>query len=499
MGPSELSWQMNANSIAQIIMVLPTMLLLSRRAGLRTVIHLGCGFIFIQNALWWAAARSIGVVPGDRGTTFTNAALLVGAVLGGFGEMMLQSTPSQLSAYWFPPHARGLVTAIAAIGGYVGQCISYLFDLDVTSASTLASALFIDVVLALLVFLLTLLIVRERPPMPWYDHDSEERMATQRSFDRRENADAREGETLLAEASRSTRGYPGAYGAGGSAGGSGSGFAWKEGGSGRALEKGRGFGDATATSKNKLPKKQDDLDGSSPSKSVKAANAVVGRRKWMRLCDLSCILLVTASATCNGVYQAWLSMVPILLERWHVFQDEGEGYGYSAGTGDLVSACALASFVLGACVGGLLSDRVFARRLKWLMVVGCIGAAVSCIPIALIAPPVFADTLTLKIPSSHTEIAFGSFAVVVGFFVGLTTAPSLELLAEHTYPLAEGVSASAYSVAVAATSVVYTVLLPVASTSTMHALLCGALIASACMLLATNGQYLRSNAALLIV
>ena len=100
MGPSELSWQMNANSIAQIIMVLPTMLLLSRRAGLRTVIHLGCGFIFIQNALWWAAARSIGVVPGDRGTTFTNAALLVGAVLGGFGEMMLQSTPSQLSAYW---------------------------------------------------------------------------------------------------------------------------------------------------------------------------------------------------------------------------------------------------------------------------------------------------------------------------------------------------------------------------------------------------------------
>ena len=128
MGPSELSWQMNANSIAQIVMVLPTMWLLSRRAGargraggLRTVIHLGCGFIFIQNALWWAAARSIGVVPGDRGTTVTKAALLVGAVLGGFGEMMLQSahhrscrrTGSRRTRAALPPQSLQSVATLA--------------------------------------------------------------------------------------------------------------------------------------------------------------------------------------------------------------------------------------------------------------------------------------------------------------------------------------------------------------------------------------------------
>ena len=76
----------------------------------------------------------------------------------------------------------------------------------------------------------------------------------------------------------------------------------------------------------------------------------------------------------------------------------------------------------------------------------------------------------------------------------LTVAPVLELLAEHTHPVAEGVSAAAYSVAVAVVSILYTMLLPLVSAGTMHSVLCATLLTSALSLLCARGAYHRSDA-----
>jgi hypothetical protein len=290
----QLSWQMNANNISQTLCALPTMWLLQQRSGLRSVIHLGIGLICAQCTLWWLTSMSEGLV--DAANIVTSA-LLSGAVLGGGGEMLLQSVPTQLSATWFPPRYRGIATAIASSGGYAGQTVSYLADYDITSAARLSAVLLFNAAAALALLVAALVAVRNAPEQALMLGAVERGYGSGTKWSGESDEETK---SLLKQSSQS---FTSAY------------FMYRyisrescsqfdslpltsltiSGGDG-ALQS------FTSASYGALPVHRTELSGPSDAVSV----------PWRRFCDPSCVILVVASASINAVFTSWLALLPIL-------------------------------------------------------------------------------------------------------------------------------------------------------------------------------------------
>lgn len=112
------------SSIIPVVFMLPAMLILTMKAGLKYCIQLGAFLTLLGSFVRY--------IPTMLGPTFVtsqpDAAILLlhgGQVLNAMAFPLFMASPTQLSSTWFPAHQRTTVTAVSAIFCEIGYAFAF--------------------------------------------------------------------------------------------------------------------------------------------------------------------------------------------------------------------------------------------------------------------------------------------------------------------------------------------------------------------------------------
>lgn len=399
MSEAALSWQQNANNMAQAVLTIPCAWLLSRTGGLRLCVVVSTVAVVLQ-CVGFAAVTSQWVAAPTA---------IAAAVFGGLAAALTQGAASQLSATWFEPSARGRATAMVYCATYFGQCLSYLlFTGAIRHLTGLRVLMDTEVALAVLLLLAT---AAHFPAAP--------RHAAIRPVTK--ILDDEDGEwsvraPLLA-------GDPSAA----------------------ADDDDDDDDDTEANAEAATLSKQDEDERPSLIDGIRAC----AKKPTVPL-------LVVAGGVVSGAYTSWATLLPVMV------QGLGESVvcnGTALAThpevpadhpmldsqdGDMMAFVTTLAYALGGYFSGEMADRYFIGRLKRLLQMWLVLAVLVYTALALALPiGRYQAALTLECDGRAIDRVIIAGAALAGSIVGSIMPPLLEMLAEVSYPAMEGVTANA--------------------------------------------------------
>ena len=393
----DITWQENANNIAQVAATPFAAYILTRHDGLRGSVFLSAATLLLQCGLF-AVVVAVPSLP--------SAVPLAASIAGGVNCAFVQGVPTMISAMFFPPARRGRTTAIMYTSTYIGVCTSYLGYAYVERAASfkgLQNLLYCEAGLAFLLLLATAYFF----PAP-----QDCRVASLLQRVGTDAADAADAADVDADADLDHAREPsGAVG-----------------GNRRSSE-----------------------GGATPSR--------LGFAQGLLHClrQPSVVLLIVAAAATNGTLTAWQGVIPILFRDLGNATTNGSAIngtgggggnrnGFKSSRGDICSLISSLGYAMGGYFGGELGDRCFANKLKTLLVTCISLGAVTFLFIVLLIPPTFFPSwLQIHVDSGPNGVysLLLSFSFMSGACLGGTMPVALEILAETAYPAAEGITANA--------------------------------------------------------
>jgi hypothetical protein len=193
----------------------------------------------------------------------------------------------------------------------------------------------------------------------------------------------------------------------------------------------------------------------------------------------SCMLLIVACSVVNGAYVSWQSLMPILFSNMPSYDShDGDLFGFSSG----ICYCA------GGYLSGTLGDGYFRGRLRTMLVL-VYGAALANFAVLMF---VMESPLSPLLPSTgrSSYVVVAAAISMTGLFVGATMPPSLELLAEVSFPVSEGTTANMVQALNMISLVLTTAVLPLLPPDYCNSFMAGTVLFCAL----SNGLVQNSNA-----
>ena len=203
----------------------------------------------------------------------------------------------------------------------------------------------------------------------------------------------------------------------------------------------------------------------------------------LQLCCKSraCVLLLLVGGVTNGIYTSWTAVLPI------VFQNLD---GYASSDGDVLAFIALLAYAIGGYAGGEVADRLFARKLKRLLLILYTCSAVSFGWLLLSLPCPFVPASWLMTPDFTKLVVCIS---LTGIFAGASAPVCLELLAEVSYPVAEGVTGNVVCLLMQIAAVFIVAVTPVVNPTAISPIMAGTYLAFASLAIMATEVYLRKD------
>lgn len=175
----------------------------------------------------------------------------------------------------------------------------------------------------------------------------------------------------------------------------------------------------------------DEADAVVPRPSLRRAVAVVMahfREMGRSLLNVPFVLLALSGGIQGGVFNGWSASLPVLLKPMGISSDRAQWLGFFANVAG----------ISGALLVGFISERLFHRKYKRLLLLLLIASAGCFLLFSMMLPAGFMpnDAVLLHAP-------FGAMAVCLcagSLLLGATNPIYYELGAEMTYPIGEGSS-----------------------------------------------------------
>jgi len=417
---ADITWQMNANNIAQVAATPVAAYILTRHDGLRGSVFFSAATLLLQCGLFAVVVAAPSWVPSTMP--------LFASVAGGVNCAFVQGVPTMISAVYFPPAQRGRTTAIMYVSTYIGVCASYLGYAAVehsTSFKGFQYLLYCEAGLAFLLLVATGFVF----PAP---QESRGTPLLQRWNNAHAAAAAADDDAAAAAAKDDNS----------------------------AADDSADRADADVHARDVIPSDTVDANRSyDDSNTGGATPSRLGFAEGLLHClrQPSVVLLIVAAAAINGTLTAWQGVIPILFRDLgnatannsvgNATGGGGGGNGFKSSRGDVCSLISSLGYAIGGYFGGELGDRCFAGKLKTLLVI-CIslGAATYFFIVLLIPPAFFPSGLQIHVDGSGPDGVYAlllSFSLMSGACLGGTMPVALEVLAETAYPVAEGITANA--------------------------------------------------------
>eukprot|EP00111_Clytia_hemisphaerica_P018777 TCONS_00055529-protein len=157
-----IEWLANMGVLIFVFVSLPVAYLVSRY-GVRIVLTVATGLMVLCAVFQYLGA-------GKDGYTY----VLIGQFFYGVSYGSIVQIPGQLSANWFAPHERGMSTAIGVLMNILGVAVGFIQPSLMIPASNDLTIVAIGMenffksrlIVALIIFLVTLILYREYPPSP---------------------------------------------------------------------------------------------------------------------------------------------------------------------------------------------------------------------------------------------------------------------------------------------------------------------------------------------
>jgi len=196
----------------------------------------------------------------------------------------------------------------------------------------------------------------------------------------------------------------------------------------------------------------------------------------------SFVLLALSSGIVSGVFQCWAGVLSTVMPA-DQFSDTTCGW--------LSFAATVAGVVAGIVVGPLARTPFLRRRLKLLIVLFTLGAAVMSGVFLLLTPSIFSHSALIP-PRGGVATMFVAIALL-GAMVGFSIPLCFELSVELLYPCWESISGGVLTFLNNAGALIFLAVAPNISGPQMTALLVGALTAAALMLFPIAERYVRMD------
>lgn len=194
----------------------------------------------------------------------------------------------------------------------------------------------------------------------------------------------------------------------------------------------------------------------------------------------SVLSIVIVCSLANGPYQAWSAALPTILGHFDFGPDEM----------DMLSLGSLLAYTIGCYLVGELGDRVFRRRFKLLILLLLLAALASFAWLCLMLPTNFAPQPPLRVGFSVVLLAVS----LTGWFTGATNPICMELCAEMTYPLPEGISGNLILFVTQVCAIFFLFVVPLLSPLVATPMTMGIVALCVLLLIPVKAQYLRSTA-----
>ena len=181
-----------------------------------------------------------------------------------------------------------------------------------------------------------------------------------------------------------------------------------------------------------------------------SVTAPISRARVMRelrglACNRGFWLVALTGGIVHGPFQSWVAALPTLLDAGAPADaDAGAARGWRRL--DLIVAVSTAAYAVGTCALGALSDACCRGQHLKRMILGCHVSGVLCLGVLLAMLPGpwgEAPLCPQHAPCGDTLVCL--VAAAAGFVIGGSLAPILELSAQLTHPIPEGVSGNLVS------------------------------------------------------